>query len=180
MKQLYIVIFLSALTIALGQNKGHEKMGKGKEKMNKMMKNDNMGHNKKEKMFENKSFFKHTNKIILEAKKVVKQNKKYTGNLSKAIAHQKFALKLLKKEKKSQQALQHSSLARSYAKKAIEANKGILNKDLETSSEEIIEIGTMPSPEEMDKTLIKAEPKGFNATDEASVAMANLEKELDE
>jgi len=100
---------------------------------------------------------KKTNKVIIAAHSQVKKNKVYTGDLSKAVHHQKYAKKLLKKHK-AHYSMQHSRIARKYAIKAIKNNKGTVGKEMEFNNEENKIIGKTISDEELEKELLKNEP----------------------
>lgn len=82
-----------------------------------------------------KTYLNRTNAVIHHAKNVVKTGKVYTGDLVKAVEHQKFAKKMflagdLKK------AMNHSHRARMFAHKAIAANKGKLPEKMKSNKNE--------------------------------------------
>ena len=88
---------------------------------------------------------KKTAYVILIAHKKVKEGKKYTGDLAKAIAHQKYARKLYK-EGKYLKAIHHSRRARFLAVKAIVANGGTETEDMKFSKEDETVFSANPSP----------------------------------
>ncbi len=93
--------------------------------------------------------------VIRHAHNLVKENKNYTGDLARSVAHQRYARKLFF-EGKYLRAMHQSRRARQFAILSIKANKG-----------------TEPAGsanEKEDDDLMNAEP----------VADAELDKELDE
>lgn len=98
--------------------------------------------------------------IILVAHKKVKEGKVYTGNLARAIAHQKYAIKLYRMGE-FYRAIHQSRRARHFAILAIKANKGAEMKEWEYSKEEQGALKEGPKDEELDKEMQKemaAEP----------------------
>ncbi len=101
--------------------------------------------------------FKRTNKVILIANNKVKENKVYTGDLAKAVHHQRYAKKLLKMHK-AHRAMQHSRVARNYAFRAIRSNKGVVDKELVFTDEENKTMGENVADAELEKELKDSEP----------------------
>lgn len=100
---------------------------------------------------------KRTNKVILVAHNQVKKNKVYTGDLAKAVHHQRYAKKLLAMHK-AHRAIQHSRLARMYAFQAIKQNKGMVSKEMQFNDEESKAMGENISDAELDKELKDNDP----------------------
>lgn len=92
-------------------------------------KNQSMAHAQK--------VLKRTHFVIVKAKTAVAKNKNYTGDLSKAVAHQKQAKKMFAM-KNPHRAIQHSKAARMYAFKSLQANKadGDVNQSYQFNKEE--------------------------------------------
>ena len=108
---------------------------------------------------------KRTNHVIVNANNAVKKYKNHTGDLSRAVHHQQYAKRLLKK-RKTHRALQHSKLARNYAFKAIKANKGNLNKEYQFDADENKTMGESISDDELEQSL-KAENPNIKFDDAA-------------
>lgn len=113
---------------------------------------------------------KRTAVVLLYARKVVRENKVYTGNLARAVTHQKYARKLFA-GRMFNQAVYHSLRARRLALLAVKANKkeapkeGTLDKDEDDLSKET------PADDELDKEVKKAFPDdSLNDEDAASAA----------
>ena len=116
-----------------------------------------------------KRILRRTAVVILVAHKKVKEGKVYTGNLARAIAHQKFALKLYR-EGKYFRAIHHSRRAKFLAMLAIKANKGAETSEMKYSKEDEGAIKGGPSDEELDKEIAKEMPAEASAKDEEMVA----------
>lgn len=78
-----------------------------------------------------KDVIRKTANVIHKAREQVKINKVYTGHLSKAVRHQKFA-RVLFREGKYGKAMQHSRRARQLAYESLKANKGKIEKEMES------------------------------------------------
>lgn len=89
--------------------------------------------------------------VLIYAHKQVKENKVYTGNLARAVRHQRYARFLFHKGKYVR-AIHHTRRARQLAFLAINANKGSVNKDWELSKEEN---EGAPADKELEKELPK-------------------------
>ena len=73
--------------------------------------------------------------VILEAQKKVKENKVYTGNLARAIAHQRYARRLYL-QGNYLRAMHQSRRARRLAILAIQANNGTETADMKEDPED--------------------------------------------
>ena len=71
---------------------------------------------------------KRTHFVIVKARMAVAKNKNYTGDLAKAVAHQRQAKKMFAM-KNPHRAILHSRQARMYAFKSLEANKATADVD---------------------------------------------------
>lgn len=96
--------------------------------------------------------------VIASAHNKVKENKVYTGNLGKAVAHQKFARSLFRRGMYAR-AIHHSRRARLLAAMAIKANKGEQLKEETQTDEENELMKNAPSDDELEKELLKEMPK---------------------
>lgn len=81
-------------------------------------------------MVQAQKVLKRTHFVILKAHQAVKKNKNYTGDLARAVAHQKQAKKLFAM-KNPRKAILHSKHARMYAFKVLQVNKA--NADVDQS-----------------------------------------------
>lgn len=97
---------------------------------------------------------KKTAYVIMIAHKKVKEGKNYTGDLAKAIAHQKYAKKLYA-QGKYLKAIHHSRRARALAVKAIIANGGSETSEMKFSKEDedVFAANPAPSDVELDKEM---------------------------
>jgi hypothetical protein len=99
--------------------------------------------------------------VIHHAHKKVKENKVYTGNLARAIRHQKYA-RILYRNGKFLRAMHQSRRARHFALLAIKANKGEETADLNFSKEdEDLMKKNAPSDSDLDREVdeqMKNEP----------------------
>ncbi len=85
--------------------------------------------------FEARHFLMRTHRVINFAKEVVASGKVYTGDVTKAVYHQRYARQLFK-EGKFEKAIHQSYRARELAHTAIRANKHEIAKDMEFQEEE--------------------------------------------
>jgi|ERR1051325_6556571 hypothetical protein len=115
-----------------------------------------------------KRIIRRTAVVILAVHKKVKEGKVYTGNLAKAIAHQKFAIKLYR-EGKYFRAIHHSRRAKFLALMAIKANKGAETSEMKYQKEDENAFKGGPSDDELDKELAKEMPAEAAAKDEEAV-----------
>lgn len=114
--------------------------------------------------------------VILAAHKKVKEGKVYTGNLARAIAHQKYARKLFRRGMYLR-AIHHSRRARLLAILAIQANKGSVDMaEAKNNVEEDELMKNPPADAELEAELLKEEP-GVSLKDEDVV---NTEPDVDE
>lgn len=104
-----------------------------------------------------KRVIRRTAAVIIIAHKKVKEGKVYTGNLARAIAHQKFARKLYR-EGKYFRAIHQSRRARQLAILAIKANKGSESDDMRFSKEDEEAMKGGPTDADLDKELLKEMP----------------------
>ncbi|MCB0401425.1 MAG: hypothetical protein KDD41_05035 [Flavobacteriales bacterium] len=100
---------------------------------------------------------KRTNKAIALAHGAVKKGKNYTGDLSKAIHHQRYAKHLLKNGK-ANRAILHTRVARKHAFLAIRANKSTYDRTLEFNDEETKLIGESVGDDELEKEMKQQNP----------------------
>lgn len=109
--------------------------------------------------------------VILAAQKKVKENKNYTGDLARAIAHQRYARKLYF-QGKFLRAMHQSRRARYFAILAIQANKGTETADMKNNPEDETVMNDSPvSDADLDKELETASP-GYSQKDQDFVDAA--------
>lgn len=99
-----------------------------------------------------KRVIRRTAAVIVKAHKLTKENKVYTGNLAKAVRHQRYAKHLYKKGN-FVRAIHQSRLARKYAFLAIKANKGTVDKKDDFDKEDTAGNDKEPNEEELVKEL---------------------------
>lgn len=97
-----------------------------------------------------KKCIRRTSVVMMHAHKKLKENKVYTGHMSKSVRHQRFA-RLLFRQGKFVRAIHQSRRARQLAFLVIQANKGTIEKDWEFTNEENPKGG--PSDAELEKEL---------------------------
>jgi len=112
-----------------------------------------------------KEFINRTNSILKYAKEAVQKNKVYTGDLNKAIHHQKYARKLFK-EGKFKTASFHSQRARSLAFQAIKANKTEVKPSMNLTADEQDLIKDIPLAAQLDAEVTVVD----GTSDETAVA----------
>ncbi|MCA6364885.1 MAG: hypothetical protein IM638_17775 [Bacteroidetes bacterium] len=96
--------------------------------------------------------------VILVAQKKVKENKVYTGNLARSIAHQRYARRLYL-QGRYLRAMHHSRRARQLAILAIKANNGTETADMTYNKEDEEIMNAEPvSDKELDDELDKDMP----------------------
>ncbi len=117
---------------------------------------------------QSKRVIRRTAAVIFAAHKKVKEGKVYTGNLARAISHQKFARKLHRNGKYFR-AIHHSRRARHLAIMAIKANKGAESPDMKYSKDDESAMKGGPSDDDLDKELVKEMP-GESMKDEDVIA----------
>ncbi len=101
---------------------------------------------------EAKAFLNRTNGIIMKAKGAVEVGKVYTGDVVKAVHHQKYARQMFK-EGKYMKAIHHSYRARLLAFEAIKANKAAVSDDMQLSKEEKPLIEKVPDNKVLDSEV---------------------------
>ena len=105
-----------------------------------------------------KAYLNKTVVIIHAAKAQLLTGKNYTGDFSRALAHQKYARNMFLTGQ-FQKAIFHSHRARMLAYNVIRNNKGAVTKELESNSEEESLHANQPKDEELDRALIINDPK---------------------
>lgn len=106
-----------------------------------------------------------TTVVILAAQKKVKENKVYTGNLARAIAHQRFARRLYLRGNFAR-AIHQSRRARALALLALKANNGSETADMKYDAEDQKVLDdNPPSDTDLDNELEK-EMSGYSVKDE--------------
>jgi hypothetical protein len=97
--------------------------------------------------------------VVYAAHKQTIANQVFTGNLKKAVIHQRIAIKLFH-EGKFMKAIHHSRRARDLARLQIEANHGTFPAGFEPTSDESAE-GPAPTNEQLDEEANSSE---YNST----------------
>jgi hypothetical protein len=110
--------------------------------------------------------------VLMKARTKVSEGKMYTGNLAKAISHQRLAKKLYLEEK-YEKAIHHARRARMLAIMAIKANKGTPIADMEDSSLEKDMAKGSPSDEQLDKEL--SDTKASDKQKDEDISDADIE-----
>jgi hypothetical protein len=114
-----------------------------------------------------------TSSTLLIAQKKVKENKVYTGNLAKAVSHQRYARRLYV-EGKFLRAMLHSRRARELAVLAIRANKGTETSDMKYDQEDEATMNAEKvTNEELDKELEEQMPN--QSTSDEDISNTQLE-----
>jgi len=103
-------------------------------------------------MLEAKAFLNRTNGIIMKAKGAVEVGKVYTGDVVKAVHHQKYARQMFK-EGKYMKAIHHSYRARILAFDAIKANKAAVSNEMQLTNEEKPLVSKMPENKTLDSEV---------------------------
>jgi len=119
-----------------------------------------------------KRIINNTAVVIHKAHKETMVHHVYTGNLKKAIAHQRFAIFLFN-EGKYMRAMHHSRYARQLAKLHLDANLGIESQPIDFGPEEQPD-GMIPTDAELDKAL-EEHPEFLETGDEESMMGGPLE-----
>ena len=111
-----------------------------------------------------------TSFVIHHAYKKVKENKVYTGNLARAVRHQKYA-RMLYRQGKFFRAMHQSRRARYFAILAIQANKGDETADMKYSKEDEAQMSKgAPSDADLDKEADAALPNDSNKDEDMMAA----------
>lgn len=103
--------------------------------------------------------------VINKARKAVIENKVYTGNLARAVAHQRFARRLYMRGN-FLRAMHQSRVARAYAIAAIKANKGAETADMAFDKEDDQVMKDNPVSDEELKQELDKEMPGYSTKDE--------------
>jgi hypothetical protein len=101
-----------------------------------------------------KTLLDRTNMVLLAAQAELKAGQVYTGNLAKAIAHQRYATELWVQGNFTD-AIYHSRRARILALSVINLNNGVVKADYDFNKEEQRYIRQTPHDEQLDKVLEK-------------------------
>ncbi len=154
-------------------HKGHKHPHPNKHQVKKNVKRKPAVSKHKMEMRNATKVLRKTNIVIISAHKAVQKSKSNTGNLSKAIAHQKLAKKMLKGHR-VHSAVNHSKIARVYAFKAIRLNRGEMKGEWNFTKEENEIMGGKVSDADLEQEL-KEEMPNAN-TDDTKVS----DKEMSE
>lgn len=111
-----------------------------------------------------KRVIRRTAVVVLAAQAAVKDGKVYTGNLARAVAHQRFARSLWRRGMYLR-AIHQSRRARVLALMAINANKGTVKADYNFDKEEQGYAKDSPADSQLDSDLDKEMP-GYSTKDE--------------
>ena len=111
--------------------------------------------------------------VIHKAHKETMVHHVYTGNLKKAIAHQRFAIFLFN-EGKYMRAMHHSRRARQLAQMHLEANLGLPPKPVEFGPDEQPD-GMIPPDADLDKAL-EEHPEYMDPGSEESLMEGMIEE----
>ncbi len=106
--------------------------------------------------------------VLVYAHKQVKENKNFTGDLARAVRHQRYA-RFLFKQGHFARAIHHSRRARLLAFSSINANKGVVQKDWEPNKDEY---GNKADAE--DSNLEKELPKNSEGLTDEQLIMQEL------
>lgn len=114
--------------------------------------------------------------VIVKAQKQVKEGKNYTGDLARAVAHQRYARKLYF-QGKFLRAMHQSRRARQFAVLAIQANKGTETADMKLDPEdEKVMADSTVSDAQLDKDLETASPNySQNDQDFIDVVLSDID-----
>lgn len=115
--------------------------------------------------FKARRVLRRTAVTIFAAQKDLKQNRVFTGQFSKAVAHQRFAKRLFFRGMYAR-AIHHSRRARMLAFQVIKANKGVVAKEWEPDAEEQIHDTNSPTDKQLDDEITKEMPDAANLKDE--------------
>ena len=117
--------------------------------------------------------------VVFHAHKLVKQNKNYTGDLARAIAHQRFAKKLYMRGK-YHRAIHQSRLARLYALKAIKANKGTEIEECKMTPEEQELMKDAPAEADLISEMAKDNPGAKFKDEDSLISEPDIDLNADE
>lgn len=96
-----------------------------------------------------RNFINHTNNVIMKAKGAVEVGQVYTGDVVKAVHHQKYAREMFK-QGKFNSAIFHSFRARQLAIAAIKANKAKVTDDMQVTPSEKPLLKDVPNDKNLD------------------------------
>jgi hypothetical protein len=99
-----------------------------------------------------RNFLNHSNNVIMKAKGAVEVGQVYTGDVVKAVHHQKFARELFKQGEYNK-AIYHSYRARQLAFAAIRANKAKVTDDMQVTPSEKPLLQGMPDNKTIDSSV---------------------------
>jgi hypothetical protein len=99
-----------------------------------------------------RNFINRTNNIIMKAKGAVEVGKVYTGDVTKAVHHQKYAREMFK-QGKFNDAIFHSYRARQLAFAAIKANKAAVSDDMQATDNEKTLVKNIPDDRTLDSQV---------------------------
>lgn len=146
LKSLLIIAFLNFGTSIFAQHHQPNHPPKGLPRANMPAKQPSM--------IQAQKVLKRTHFVILKAKQAVNKSKNYTGDLARAVAHQKQAKRMFAM-KNPHKAILHSKRARMYAFKALGANKatGDVDPSYQFNKEENANITAEDDATNLDKEL---------------------------
>ncbi len=153
-KSIFLTLFCSFFILSLSSNANAQKI-KNRPLKKRVVKHHVVKHQIS--MAQAHKVMKKTNMAIIAANKSVKLHKVYSGDLAKAIHHQRFAKKLLAMHK-PHRALQHSRLARKYAFVSIKKNKGRVDNNWNVNKEEETILGKNIPDADLEKELSTSMP----------------------
>jgi hypothetical protein len=106
-----------------------------------------------------RKYIHRTSVVLMYAHNQLKKGQNYTGDLAKAVAHQRYARKLFVTGN-FQRAIYHSRRARLLAFASVEANKGSVNREWEFNKEEAsaTQAAAIPADQELDQALMADNP----------------------
>lgn len=119
-----------------------------------------------------RGFLNRTSVVLVSAKTELNKGKNYTGDFSRAVAHQRYAVRLFRNGF-YQKAINHSHRARMLALAVIRSNKGQVQRDWELNKEEKDLHANTPSDQQLDSDLTKDSPS--LAFDDRKAASADLQ-----
>lgn len=170
---LMIVTFIS-ITTSISAQQHHPQRNNQKNPPQGLKRADAIS--KQPSMVQAQKVLKRTHFVILKAHQAVKKNKNYTGDLARAVAHQKQAKKLFAM-KNPRKAIIHSKRARMFAFKVLQVNKA--NTDVDQSyqfnKEETDLAGVEDNSANLDKELGQTTFDDKNITDKEMTDIEVLE-----
>jgi hypothetical protein len=127
-----------------------------------------------------RKYIHRTSVVLGYAHNQLKKGQNYTGDLAKAVAHQRYARKLFVSGN-FQRAIYHSRRARLLAFASVKANKGSVNGEWEFNKEETsaTQAAAIPADQELDQALIADNP-ALTFDDKALISQELTDIDLDE